>query len=360
MKSRFKAFLVFGMAVCLSIVFPTTVLQAKVKRLNITSASDNVAIRNYHITRVVDERLDTTNIGYITTGANNVFMTANFEDGLTVAFNNYLRENIKQNQNTEAVELHVIRYKLYEKTSFKGAEIALYTHFALYNKQGGKLFDYVITETRNIGMNMGAFAGELMRRNLLNFIAESDKNLPGLLAMYKTNQPIKVNYFIDKEPEQKNLLPYNPQRPLNVFNFVAKPPVNPTAKSVSESGLKVQYQIRNINGQPEGYIEILPYFDQAKAWLQSRENSAQTLKYEQIRFKISAFFANELVKEINSKIFMLANFHDDVITMSKKYNEQIVAYQKQFDEESANGTNAEALDNWNRKVAYYDTYSLNK
>jgi hypothetical protein len=360
MRRILKAFLVFCVAVCALIVFPTTALHAKVKRLNITSASDKVAISNYHITRVIDERLDTTNIGYITTGANNVFMTANFEYGLTSEFNNYFRENIKQNQNAEAVELHVIRYKLYEKTSFKGAEIAIYTHFALYSKQGGKLFDYVITETRNIGMNMGAFAGELMRRNLLNFIAESDKNLPSLLAMYKTNKPIKVNYFIDKEPEPKNLLPYNPQRPLNVFNFVAKPPASPAVKSVSESGLRIQYQIRNINGQPEGYIEILPYFDQAKAWLASRENSNQTLKYEQIRFKISAFFANELVKEINSKNFMLASFHDDVIAMSKKYNEQIVAYQKQLDEESANGTNAEALDNWNRKVAYYDSYSINK
>lgn len=332
---------------------------AKVKRLSISSAGDRVELKNFHITDIKDQRLDTTNIGYITTGANNFFLTAAFDEGLEKEFAGFLQENTKQNQNNEGLSLRVFTYKLFEKTSFKGAEIGLTTHFALYNKTGGKLFDYVITETRNTGMNMGAMAGELMCRNLVNFLNESDKNLPGLLTMYKNNDVIKVNYFFDREPEQKNLLPYNPQRPLNVFNFVAAPPAKPTGSSGSVSGLRITYQIRNLDGKPEGFIELLPYFDQAKSWLLTRENAQQNLKYQQIRFKIAAYVANELLKDVQGREFRLNTFHNEIDALKQKYYGQIADLQAQFDTESGYGSNAQALDDWNRKVAFYDAFSKN-
>jgi len=360
MKSLLKATLVFGIAVSVLFnVFPSTALYAKVKRLSITSAGDPLAIANFHVTKVVDERNDTTNIGYITTGASAAFLTADFKDGLTNEITGFLQENTRQHTGNEPVELHVLKYQLFEKSSFKGAEIALNSHYALVNRKGEKLFDYVVTDTRNIGMNMGAFAGELMRRNLMNFLTASDKDLPGLLAMYKNNTPIKVNYFVEKAPEEKTLLPYNAQHPLNVFHFSVKPNQGGATASGSESGLKVQYQIRDIDGKPEGYVEILPYFDLTKAWLASRENASQTLKYQQVRFKISAFFANELVKELKDKTFGLNEFHQDITELKAKYEARIAEYQKQFDQETAYGANAEALDNWNRKVAFYDAFAAN-
>ena len=332
MKNLIKAVAGFNIGVCILIsVFAATSVNAKVKRVNISNSGDNLTLSHFSISKVVDERLDTSNIGYITTGANNFFLTANFENGLTSEFNNFIKENIKQNASNAALELHVEKYLLFEKTSFKGAEIAVNTHFSLYSKEGEKLFDYVITDTRNIGMNMGAYAAELMRRNLVNFLTESDKNLPGLLALYKANASIKVNYFIEKEPEEKNLLPYNPQHPLNPFNFVATPPSNPTAASGSKSGMRLSYQIRNIDGKTEGYLEILTYFDQAKSWLLSKQNATQALKYEQVRFKISAFFTNELMKELAAKSFTLNTFHKDINELNEKYGTQIAAYQKQYD-----------------------------
>lgn len=358
MKVLLKTTLVFSIIVGVVFsVFPTTLLQAKVKRVSISSAGDDLTLRNFHITKVVDDRLDTNNVGYITTGATAAFVTANFEDGLTAEFNEFLSENIKQNTNSEALALHVLTYRLFEKTSFKGAEIGLTTHFALHNKSGEKLFDYVVTDTRNTGMNMSGFAGELMRRVMMNFLMDSDKNLPSLLAMYKSSQPFKVNFIIDRDPEQKNLLPYNPQHPLNPFNFVAAPPAKPSAPSGSVTGLRINYQIRNLEGKPEGYIELLTYFDQAKSWILTKENAQQVLKYEQIRFKVAAYANNELLKELHEKSFTLATFHDDIVAYRAKYDTLIKDLQKQMDKETEYGTKIDAVDNWNRKVAFYDSFS---
>jgi hypothetical protein len=358
MKTLLKTTLVFSIiaGIILS-VFPTTLLQAKVKRVSISSAGSDLTINNFHIAKVIDERLDTNNVGYITTGATAAFVTANFEDGLTAEFNEFLRENVKQNPNSEALSLHVLIYRLFEKTSFKGAEIGLTTHFALHNKNGEKLFDYVVTDTRNTGMNMAGFAGELMRRVMMNFLQDSDKNLPSLLAMYKSDQPLKVNFIIDRDPEQKNLLPYNPQRPLNPFNFVAAPPSKPTTPSGSVSGLRISYQIRNLNGKPEGFIELLPYFDQAKSWILTKENAQQVLKYEQMRFKTAAYANNELLKELQNKKFTLATFHDDIVAYRAKYNAMIKELQQQMDKETEYGTIITAVENWNRKIAFYDAFS---
>jgi hypothetical protein len=359
MKNLIKTAAGLSLVLCISLnVFTITTASAKVKKVNISNSGDDLTLNHFYISKVVDERADTSNIGYITTGANNFFQTAAFENGLRSEFNEFIKGNIKQSTSNDPLELHVEKYLLFEKTSFKGAEIAINTHFSLYSKEGEKLFDYVITDTRNIGMNMGAFAAELMRRNLVNFLAESDKNLPGLLASYKSNAPIKVHYFIEKEPEEKNLIPYNPQHPLNVFNFVAAPPSNPQGASGTESGLRLAYQIRNLDGKAEGYLEVLTYFDQAKAWILSKQNATQALKYEQVRFKISAFYTNELMKELSSKNFTLATFHEDVLALRDKYGSQIAASQKQYDEESAHGTKTDVIDDWNRKVSFYDAYSM--
>ncbi|KAA5533598.1 hypothetical protein F0919_13750 [Taibaiella lutea] len=363
MKTLLKTTLVFSITVGIILsVFPTTLLQAKVKRVSISSAGSDLALNHFHITKVIDERLDTTNVGYITTGASAAFLTANFEDGLTAEFTGFLRENVKQNAGSEALSLHVLNFNLFEKTSFKGAEIGLTTHFALYNKDGEKLFDYVVTDTRNTGMNMAGFAGELMRRVIMNFLMDSDKNLPSLLAMYKNNEPLKVNLYLDKDPEQKNLLPYNPQRPLNPFNFVAAPPSKPATPSGSVTGLRINYQIRNLEGKPEGFIELLPYFDQAKSWILTKENARQVLKYEQIRFKVAAYANNEFLKELQTKTFTLATFHDDIVAYRTKYDAMIKDLQAQMDKETGYGTNTDAVDNWNRKVSFYDAFSkdLNK
>jgi len=333
-------------------------LHAKVKMMRITPAKDKLEIKNYRIAKVVDERLDKTNIGYLTTGAHNFFLSANFSQPLTDEFNQFLAENTQQNNMAEAVELHVYDYFLHETSTFKGAEIALTTHYTLFNKDGHRLMDYSITETRNTGMNMSANAGELMRRNMLHYLSDMDNKLPAAFALYKSNQPVKVSYVFVKEPARKNLLPYNPQRPLNIYNFAGKAPAAAQGPSGAECGLIVNYQIRHsAEGKAEALIELLPYFDQAASWMKAGGDIRKSLEYEQTYFKISAYVTNELIKELQAKSFTFGTLKSDIDAMREKYVSRMRSLQQQYRAETANGSNPAALEKWKRQIAFYPAYA---
>src|SRR6218665_958455 len=110
-----------GLCVCLCVtagLFSTTVSHAKIKMLSISSASDKVEVRNFRISKVVDDRLEKNSIGYITTGAHNYFLQANFRQSLPDEINEFLNESTRQGTNAEEVVLHVYDYLLFEKSSF--------------------------------------------------------------------------------------------------------------------------------------------------------------------------------------------------------------------------------------------------
>ncbi len=339
------------------LVFGATTAQAKIRMLRITPASEKVNIKNYRIGRIVDERLDKSNIGYLSTGAHNYFLQANFKQSLTEELSQFLSESTVQSANAEELELHVYDYLLFEKSSFKGAEIAINTHYALFNKTGHRLVDYNVVDTRNPGMFMSVNAGELLRRNLINYLQEMDGKINPFLAMYKDNQPIKVSYIFVKEPAQKNLLPYNPQRPLNVFHFVAKAPEKANRPSEAECGLLINYQIRHINGQAEAFIELLPYFDQAKSWMRSGDDVRKNLAYEQTYFKISAYVTNELIKELQEKSFTFSSLKPDIDALRDKYVAQMKSLQQEYQQETEHGNNLASMEKWSRKVAFYPAYA---
>ncbi|WP_118974096.1 hypothetical protein [Taibaiella koreensis] len=336
------------------LIFGGPMASAKIKMMRITPAKEKIQINHYRITDVVDERLDKSNyIGYLSTGAHNYFLRAEFHQTLREEITRFLDESTVQKGSAEAVVLHVYDYLLYEKSSFKGAEIALNTHYALFNKDGHRLLDYVITDTRNTGMFMSVNAGELLCRNLTSYLSEMDQKIDPFLAMYKSNQPIKVSYIFVKEPEQKNLLPYNPQHPLNIYHFVAKAPEQGTEPSAAECGLMINYQIRHFEGKAEAFIELLPYFDQARSWLRPGQDVKKRLAYEQTYFKISAFITNELIKELQEKSFTFNTLKPDIDALREKYVSRMKALQQEYIKETEYGDNVASMEKWSRKVAFY-------
>lgn len=345
-------------ALCMPIcALLTTVSHAKIKMLSISSASEKLAIKNYRITNIVDERLDQSSIGYLTTGAHNYFLQANFRQPLKDELTQFLQENTAPSSLAEAVELHVYEYLLYEKSSFKGAEIALNTHYAIYSKAGDRLLDYYVTDTRNTGMNMGANAGELMRRNMLNYLSSVDSKIAPLFVQLKKEEPVKVSYMFIKEPQQKNLLCYNPQRPLNVFHFVARPPANASTPTEADCGLKISYEVKEVAGKAEAMIWLLPYFDQARSWMKAGSDNKKILDYQQTYFKISAYVSNELIKELQERSFTFNNLKADMTALREKYNTLLKELQEQYKIETAYGNNAESMEKWRRKVSFYPAYA---
>jgi len=350
--SKISVVLVVGMSLLFSIN-----TSAKTKFVAIGTPSEKILLKNYRITKIEDKRLDTKSIGYLTTGAHNYFLPASFRQTLPEELNQFVQENTVQSSKAEEVTLQVNEYFLSEKSSFKGAEILIVSHFTLFNKNGHRLLDQSSSHTRNTGMNMGANASEVMCRNMVASLTEMDAKVPGIIAMLKKDETIKISYAFVKEPIQKHLLPYNPQRPLNQFHFVAKVPEKADIPAQAQCGLIVNYQVRHIDGKPEAFVELLPYFDQSKSWIKKGENLQQRLAFEQTYFKISAFVTNELIKELEEKTFTFSTLKSGIDELREKYVAQMIALQTQYLAETDNGKNLASLEKWQRQIAFYPVYA---
>ncbi|MFT4061491.1 MAG: hypothetical protein QM642_03945 [Edaphocola sp.] len=330
-----------------------TAAAANTKILRIAPAKSKINLTNYYVSEVVDDRVNKSDIGYITTGAYNYFLKANFEQPLKDEISQFISEGVNQNPGGTPVSLHVVEYALSEKSSFKGAEIALTTHYVLYAKGGGRLLDYSTVDTRGTGMNMGAFAAQLMRNNLANFLASTDNNIRSVVALMKSNQEIAVSYVLVTEPALPQLKPYNPQRPINIRNFGGKIPANAQGMAGAESGLRVTYQIRNIDGAPKAIVELLPYFDQSKAWIKSGNELSKTLAYQQTFFKIAAYVTNEFIKELGTRKFVMAGLEKDLEEMKNRYATMLKEMQQKFLAETNYGEDIAMVNDWNRNLSFY-------
>lgn len=326
--------------------------------LKIAPAKNRVVLKHFHVTKVVDNRKDKSNIGYITTGLMNYFVPAYFATNTAATLQNYLQENIIQYNSTEAVTLQINEYFVHERSSFKGAEIGLKTNYTLFNKSGIKLLDYTRLETRNTGMNMSAFASLLLRQNLVDFITKADKDLEPILATLKNDKKIQVQHIITKISDDKTIKIYDPQKPLNKYNYIAKVPAQTDKDAHSECGLNIAHVINLVNGKPEALIILEPYFDQSKSWIKPNKASEERFAYEQTYLKISAYITFLLTKELEGKTFTLSNIEQELSKIGDTYKKQLAELQTQYKVETNEGQDAVAVDNWKRKIAFYPNLAI--
>ena len=121
----------------------------------------------------------------------------------------------------------------------------------------------------------------------------------------------------------------------------------------------VNYQVRHIDGKAEAFVELLPYFNQAKSWIKTGDDLKKKLAYEQTYFKISAFVTNELIKELQAKTFTFNNLKKDIDELKEKYIARMKSLQQQYQMETEYGNNMASMEKWNRQIAFYPAYASN-
>lgn len=326
--------------------------------LKIAAPKQKIKIHNFNIAEVIDNRDERKNIGYLTTGLFNYFVPAYFNRRTETEIKKYLQDNTIQYNSSEALTLYINEYFVHERSSLKGAEIGLKTHYTLYNQSGIKLLDVVRLDKRNTGMNMAAYASLLLRQNMVDFLTQADKDIAPVLTALKAKQKIQVQYVITQSKEDKNIKIYHTQRPVNKFSFMAKVPAQATKDAYSDCGLNLIHEVRLANGKPQAILVIEPYFDQSKSWIKPDKVTEERLDYEQTYFKITAYLTHLLTKELEQKSFTLETLDKEIEWLRNNYQEQLKQLQLQFRSETQDGKNIAALDNWKRKIAFYPNLAV--
>jgi len=335
-----------------TLLFFTADAQSKKKMIYIHDPSSKIKLQHFRITKVVDNRINPSGIGYITTYSANKFLAADLEHPLPEELDIFIRKNVEQSSGAE-VSLHINYFFLSEEMAAgEMAKIYFRIHFSLYNNKGERLLDASTAGDKFTGPTRGAFAGRLMGTCIETLLKELDNNLPTALKKYEDKAPIPVWIVLNNAPEDKNLLPFSPKRQLNVSNFAGREPDGSNALAGTECGFTMDYQIRMMEGVLKAVIEITPYFKQSAAWLKRGADLTQAGAYAQNQFDLTAIRTCELVNAIDSREFVFSSLKNDIETLRLEYETRIKQEIVQQTAETDGGKKIPELEDWIEKTAF--------
>jgi hypothetical protein len=315
------------------LLIPVAVWAQPVKYAKLKATEGPISIRGYHIERVVDERLDTSNIGTMRAGLMNKITAVNLEDGVTASVTRFIKDFVAQTGESPAVELHVLELKVAETANGIQEKASLVTRYGFYI-QGQKLIDYTGSSTARSGLDVSPYIGKLVSRSLEDVLREFERWWSAHKQLYdETAKPEIRVHFADSIPD-KDLIAYDAKRPLSWEDFEGRPDDMSKGDAGTYSGFSIQY------GQtlgPAGLqvnVELVPFFDKTKSWVKPAGKTSDILRHEQLHFDITVLKAHQLAAAIQSASFSREHFKEELAGLQKKYQREMQDMQLQYDQET--------------------------
>lgn len=351
MKSFASSAMIKRFVIALFFIFTYCTSDAGTQAINIPSANHLIHLSNYRITKAVDMRMDQSRIGYLRLARFNKYVNVDFEHNLSDELMDFIHQNTS-GSSPEEMTLYVYDYFLFENASFKGGEIALTIHFALYNKAGERLYDYRNTETNATGIAMQQLARQLLKNSMVHYLENTDENLQPILEAYKAKRTVAYSYKIVKKPDNKHYSVYDFNKLISAREMAGNIPADARMPLWVECGLDVSYQVYLVNGKPHILIQLLPYLDQEKSWIRDTTDLAAKMDYVNTFFKITAFVTNEFITALKSRSFTLNTIKNDIAVMQGRYMAEMHTLQERYIADTHFNSNPEEVDVWDRKMAF--------
>jgi len=312
-------------------------------------------IKNFRVSRVKDDRTDTTSVGTIKNGMlGKKNQLINLQNGAANSVSVYLRNNLVQDTAANPIEMHITQFKVEEKgSSGLKSENELTISLAFY-RDTAKLFETTgggFTETTGDATRL---IEELIRGTLGNMLQQFDdwwaKNKIYYLAQ-KTKPVLKVEVSLDQELENPDIISYSPNRPLTLEDFQGKPVETGTTVATTYSIVMLKYSSATTpNNIIYVDVYVLANFSKSKSWCRPHDRNAETLEHEQRHFDISAIKACELVDTLQKFPFSADKFPLELQRIQRVKQDELNHLQDQYDRETMHGNGAAVQEKWNSWV----------
>lgn len=306
--------------------------------------------QRFYIVNVIDDRADTTNIGTMHAGIRNKLTQINLQNGSSSSISRFLNENMVQDTNAAAIELHLIQLEISEKITGMKQQADLAMGVAFYIN-GNKLVEYSGTAFMQTGADASIYIETLIRQNLERSLKEFDKWLEQNRNSIVKNAAVEVQVEIAQSLDDPDQILYNKRRPLTFDDFRGPPDDLSIGAAATFSGVDMKYGTETQNGLTIVKVTITPYADRSKSWKKKEINSASILAHEQRHFDITAIKACELADSIRKHSFTTDNFRTDLKEMLRKTDKDATQMQLLYDKETIHGTDNKKQKEWNEKLS---------
>jgi hypothetical protein len=334
----------------LYLVLPSVAFSQSPKIVKLKATGGNISINSYHITKVVDDRQDTTNIGIMRAGLRNKQVPVNLVNGAADAITHFISTFVNQSENNQGIELHIQQLAISEKTSGLKEQADLTAGFGFF-KNGKKLTEYNGTSYIQTGMDASPYIGKLVSQSIESVLKDFDSWWTKNKHLFDEvqNDKLKVTVVLDTIAYDDDLIAYS-QQPLTISDFAAEPDGMTKALAITYSGFALRSQTQNENGVSSAVINLFPYFDKTKSWMKKDGKNEYVLAHEQLHFDITALKCFELLAFLKQHTFNLKSFQEDVAALQKKFLKETEQLQAQYDKETQHGMLKAKQKEWEQKI----------
>jgi hypothetical protein len=100
------------------LIFSWHITFSQTHQLTLENQRVDLSKRSYNVTKVIDERSDKTNIGWVQRGMVNAKVNANFANPFETEIRNFLNRNLVSNEIKPNIQIIIRTLKISEKTTF--------------------------------------------------------------------------------------------------------------------------------------------------------------------------------------------------------------------------------------------------
>ena len=321
------------------------------KIVKLKATMGKIMLRDFTISKVVDDRSDTNNIGTMRAGLTNKTAFVTLPEGTSSAISKFINAATIQSPDNESIELHIFGLKVEEKAKAGRQQVDLTTQYAFF-KNGKKIIDYSGSSYVQSGLDASAYIGKLVSQSIEQALKEFDTWWQSNKHLYDEAKMdlIEVKVVLSNNNSDPDQIIYNPSVPLTIADFAGTPDNLHKALAVTYSGAILQYEVSQQQTGNKATIEIAPYFDRTKSWMKPTGKTAYVLKHEQCHFDITAIKTFELINTLRNYKFTMKGFKDEVSMLQKQFSKEMEAMQAQYDGETSHGTLKEKQQIWEARI----------
>ncbi|HYD22052.1 MAG TPA: hypothetical protein VEB40_11300 [Flavipsychrobacter sp.] len=329
----------------------TTIAQTaqKTKVLQLKNEKMRFVPKDHHISLVVDDRADTTNIGFVKTGFSDKKTILKLKGGIAPALQAYIRQNLEQDTTTTAIELHINEMDVAENRSSGIDKAELNIGFSYY-AAGEKVISYTSSAYIKSGLDATMYVEEMLRKQTESGLEEFDqwwaKNKAEILAA----PSVVVEAEVDNNPKDTDYIPYSARRPLAYADFKAPADKLSLGAAATYSGVSLNGNFQTLNKQVTLKLKIGALFNQQRSWFKPGSQKQYLLDHEQVHFDITACIACEFLHTLREYKFSFENYSDELEKLKKEAQKTVEALQDQYDEETDHGTITAKQAEWKAKI----------
>lgn len=302
----------------------------------------------YFVAAIVDDREDTTNIGTMKAGIAGKTTTITLQGGVATGLMQYIAEHTKQDKSKLPVEIHLNRFEVKEEKEKGTPQAHLYTELSFYAR-GMNVYKITAHNYAQGGYDVSAFIGKLIQQAVDYHLKTFDDWL-ALNPISAKGNNIEVTIEMMSTDNDANLIPYSKQRQLLKADFQGRADDLSKAAAVTLSGINFKYSWERLGGKTKVNVKLLPYFNKSLSWWRASTNALEILAHEQLHFDITALYACELKEKLEHTLLKPDELEQQITEVVNELEEQRVATQQQYDDETRHGINKAKQAEWQEKV----------